>query len=524
MPSLANDPGRHAPIDRRGGHYLCFPDVCRTADGQLLVVYNEFDRHVSTRRKVLARRSPDGRAWSSRILVNAADGHCPRVKVLEDGEVIVLDDSGVFRSVDHGRSFGRHPADGLIHSIPDRPLELGGDRLLTTAHLHRGTHARAKTRQPTTEQMCYRSINRGRSWEALSILAQDRDLVLCEASLVQVGQGRILAFLRENSFVGEPMYLCESQDEGRTWSLPRPTPIIGHRPCAGLLPSGRLLITYRDVGPHFGLKAWLTDSVKNLGGDLGDFLPHGLHPDPGSLSFSPEGMTVTTGPDAPVRFLLRPMTDPETARAELNFTVSVDRAEECALALRFGVWWRLYPDRIEAEEPEDQEDGQARETIALAGAAALTPGRSHDLRLVYEPGRCLLHVDGHLALTLPVDPGQADTRIIGLGCRDVKRDNAGQSLWQALSLRVCEPRYLREYDWSWTPDQGPPDAGLEACTLLLRDARGLTSGDFGYSGWTTLPDGRIFCASHWTDPAEPRYESGLGSEVWGTWFTEDDFA
>jgi hypothetical protein len=547
MPSLAHAPERHAPIDRRPGHYLCFPDVCRAADGQLVAVYNEFDRHVATRRKVLARRSPDGgRTWGSRIILNAADGHCPRATVLSDGEIVVLDDSGVFRSLDHGRSFASHPHDGLTHAIPDRPLELSGERLLTAGHLHRGTHARARTRQPTTEQMCYRSGNRGRTWEALSVLAHDRDLVLCEASLVPLGRGRILAFLRENSFVGEPLYRCESLDNGRTWSLPRPTPVVGHRPCAGLTPSGRLLITYRDVGPRFGLRAWLADPD-----DPGDFLPHGLRPDPGSLTFTRAGMRVKTGPDAPVRFLLRPLTDPDTARAELTFALSVDRAEEKALAVHCGGWWRIFPDRVDIEEPEardpdrtgtgPEESGRrpaedrpwaSPDSGPGAGASDGEPGprstplgrgRTHELRFRYEAGRCVLAVDGETRLTRRVDPAQADARIIGLGCRDTARDNAGSSLWKAISLRIAEPRYLREYAWSWKPGDGTPDAALESSTLLLREARGLTSGDFGYSGWTTLADGRFFCAHHWSDPAAPGYVSGERSEVWGVWFSEEDF-
>ncbi|NSW54433.1 MAG: hypothetical protein HPY44_00350 [Armatimonadetes bacterium] len=41
-------------------------------------------------------------------------------------------------------------------------------------------------------------------------------------------------------------------------------------------------------------------------------------------------------------------------------------------------------------------------------------------------------------------------------------------------------------------------------------------GDFGYSGWVQLPDGRIFCAAHYRG-------SHAYSYISGTWIKEGDF-
>ena len=72
------------------------------------------------------------------------------------------------------------------------------------------------------------------------------------------------------------MYAVLSEDGGATWTLPRPTPLIGHRPTLGLTRAGNLLVTYRNVGPDPGTAAW-SGSVEEL---LTDFTVAGRVPDP----------------------------------------------------------------------------------------------------------------------------------------------------------------------------------------------------------------------------------------------------
>jgi sialidase-1 len=52
--------------------------------------------------------------------------------------------------------------------------------------------------------------------------------------------------MRENSRRGWPAFKSLSRDGGRSWAGPYETLMGGaHRPTAGLLPSGRILVTYR---------------------------------------------------------------------------------------------------------------------------------------------------------------------------------------------------------------------------------------------------------------------------------------
>lgn len=511
MPTLSRRAERHVVIDRRPGHYLCFPDVCRADDGRLLVAYNEFDRHVGTRRRLLLRESADhGRSWSEPRILRAENGHCPRFSRLSSGQMTLSDDAGslLFWSANQGRDWCSQHMAGVSHGLLDRILELDADTLLLTGHAARGGVALPATRQPLIEQMVYRSTNRGQTWAPWTVLARDPNLMLCEASMVRLPDGTILALMRENSFVYEPMYACVSTDDGDTWSEPRPTPLIGHRPTLGLTSGGGLLATYRNLGPDGGTAAWL-GSVEEL---CSDFMVHGLAPSPGNPALTEDGLLIrnANGPEAPARYALRPITDPQRAVAELEARVLCRAAETNGCGLRFGVWWKIFPDRIVAELPD-------------AEPVRLRRGRFQNIRLVYAGGVVSLFVNGRPRQEISVDARAADTRPMVFGTRHASEENGGEHVWQSLRLRITEPRYDRTYRWDWNAGQGLPDAQARARVLELANDRKASPPDYGYSGWCELPDGRFFCVFHHGGGDSPDYRPGFSSHVRGCWFEASDF-
>lgn len=509
MPSLDGLPDRHVVIDRREGQYLSFPDVRLTKTGRLVCVYREADKHVAARSRLLAKTSSDlGRTWSDPVVVRAGSGHCPRLTVFEDGRLVVVDDmtQSLYVSRDDGESFSPQPYQGMVTTLTDRILELTPGKWLTTGHTHRGAIAQPAIRQAPSEQMAYRSEDDGRTWTAWSVIAFDRNLVLCEGSITRLVDGRLLCLMRENSFVYEPMYFSLSDDEARTWSLPRPTPLIGHRPCVDTLEDGRLLVTYRNVAPEGGTAAWL-GALEELDRD---FAVHAWRPDPANPIITPRGLLIenASGHESAVRYALRPMTDATRARARLDVEVLVEQAEENACALHFGQWWRLTPGRLHPEH---------------GPSIALPIGAFASLSFRYEPGLVRAFVDGKPVAAVRVDPRQADTRAILAGCSALKKDNGGRHFWRRMELAISEPAYDREYLWRWDHTQGHPDAWARAHVLELENDRLATSGDFGYSGWTRLPDGGMFCAYHHAGGDDPEYRSGFCSHVRGVKFYESDF-
>ncbi len=509
MPSLSHIQARHVVIDKRPGHYLCFPDVLATTTGRLLCVYRQADQHVATRSALLAAHSDDqGRTWSPPRFLSLGTGHCPRLTQLDDGRIVAIDDASqsLYWSMDDGCTFLRQPVTGVL-PIPDRIIPLRPNLWLSTGHVHHGSQANPKIRQAPSQQLSMASTNEGSSWQNYSVVACDPHLVLCEASITRLPDDRLIALLRENSFVYEPMYFCLSEDNGSTWDLPHPTPLIGHRPCLGVTAGGKLLVTYRNVAPSGGTAAWL-GSLEELDQD---FAVHGLHPAQDVPVLTPEGLLVqnSEGPEAPVRYALRPITDPERACADLRVEMRIEEAQDKACALHFGMWWRLFPDRIEP--------GKDLPPIPL------NPGAPVVLHLRYTPGQVALEVNGVPAGDYPVDPRLADTRAILVGNASIRENNGGKYWLRSMALNIVEPRYERDYSWSWDHTQGHPDAWAMARVLELAEDRQANSGDFGYSGWSQLPDGQYFCAYHHAGGSEPEYRPSFSSHIRGTWFADSDF-
>jgi len=256
--------------------YQAFPDVALLPSGDLLAVWRESDAHVPRWTRLMLARSADGGAtWDSPAPLAAAglddDGwvwNCPRVGVLSDGRVEVHCDrrddprehacrweNWIWWSADEGRTWSAPRDLGCWGLVPDRLLELPGGDLLLGLHYHpRGEAARLK-------QVVYRSADGGATWSGETVIADVERYLLCEGSLIRLTSGELLCFMRENSGQGHPTFVSRSRDDGRSWSPLEETDMIGHRPVAGQLPSGKVLVTYRDVGGSRSVCAWLGDSA-----------------------------------------------------------------------------------------------------------------------------------------------------------------------------------------------------------------------------------------------------------------------
>ena len=476
------------------------------------MVYRETDGHVAKRSKLLLKASEDqGVTWSQARVLNAAGGHASRINVLSDGQVAVLNESPsiIYWSMDHGVTWSTPSPKGIGHCVPDRLLELDTETFLTTGHVHRGEVALPGINQAPVEQMVYLSEDRGQSWRALTIMANDPRLVLCEASMTRLPDGRLLALMRENSGVFEPMYACLSLDQGRTWSEPVPTPLIGHRPCMGLTKDGRLLVTYRNTAPDGGTAAWLGTEEELLGEG---FQVHGLVSDPAAVTLASEGLRIDTqgGRDSCALYCLRPITEPPRARVVLEADVRVIEGERNGCGLRLGAWWRIRSDRIEPD-------------IKGARPLKLPPDSMNRIRLEYEAGVVTVFVNNRRKRSYRVDKESIRTRPILFGNASSDKENRGQSVFACLRLRVEEPRYGRVHDWEWTPDKGLPDAWVRERVLELQNGGKAAAVDYGYSGWIETAPGEFLCAYHHENGLDDDYEPWMCSHVAATRFYSSDF-
>jgi BNR repeat-like domain len=100
------------------------------------------------------------------------------------------------------------------------------------------------------------SSDRGESWAAPIAAASEPGKAFEEPCALVLPSGRILMLLRENR--SRHLHQVVSDDGGRSWSRPEPTPIDGYPPHLLLLADGQILCTYGYRRPDYSIRAVLS--------------------------------------------------------------------------------------------------------------------------------------------------------------------------------------------------------------------------------------------------------------------------
>ncbi len=258
-------------VSRDEAIYEAFPDVIDAADGTLVCVFTECTHHRDRTgaRLCLSRSRDGGRTWSPKTYLTEpgtkeANYNCARLSRLPDGRLVLVCDfvtrppegerSAVVRmwiSRDGGETWDGPedtPAEGIV---PDRIVVLDTGRWLLAAHFDCGETGKLA-------QYVWYTDDEGKTWSPRITVASDPRYKLCEASMLPLGGGDVVCFMRENSGQGRDGLKAISHDGGETWEGVYPVPIPGmYRPTAGFLPDGRILITFRfHPGGPGGLGIW----------------------------------------------------------------------------------------------------------------------------------------------------------------------------------------------------------------------------------------------------------------------------
>ncbi len=285
-------------ISRDDSIYEAFPDIALTQSGKLVCVFAECTHHADrSYTRIMVTVSGDrGRSWShKRAITEATHGlpkfwNCPRITQLRDGRLAVLVDklldteksaspeqclNYLLFSRDEGETWSdpiETPARGIV---PDRLLELDDGRWIISCHF-------SDHQFGYLVQRLWYSDDQGSSWMGPVTLARQEGLNLCEVSILPV-KDKLVAFLRENSFQGWDCYKTISADGGKTWGEVTAFPLPAcHRPVAGFLNDGRILITHRYMQGGKGWTGWWTQNLFAALTDV-DFSPcsnSGFRPHP----------------------------------------------------------------------------------------------------------------------------------------------------------------------------------------------------------------------------------------------------
>ena len=294
---------RNVTVARDDNLYEAFPDVCLLPTGKLLCLYRESDTHVAGTSRIMLTESEDrGHSWSEprpfdvrrSFAENRSVWHDPRITRLDDGRLVVNGLTQVFPdeaesetfpesrscyqtylwfSEDEGKTWTQPHLTEIEGLCSGRVLVLRDDLWLLAMR-------RASIRFPGAMrvQVAY-SFDGGLSWPMSAMVAEQDGFMHDESSIAPLPDGSLVCVMREERHTTLPSHYVISEDQGRTWSKPRPSPFYGDRPAVGLLQSGLLLVTYRNVEPAPGEKklkagrnpgtwAWLGDlmGLKGAGG------------------------------------------------------------------------------------------------------------------------------------------------------------------------------------------------------------------------------------------------------------------
>ena len=250
-------------ISRDDSVYECFPHLCRTESGRILLTYRESNGHVASDfSRLIVRYSDDaGKSWSDRNVItetHISSGpvcvcNCPKIQQLKDGRILLICDRYDYPpgewyvetqarltfwfSDDEGGSFSE-PEDTVVRGIcPDEVSELpDGQWLVLTA---------VRDSQDHILQMLTISRDKGQTWEEPYPLIRNLDYELDEGSIVPRPGGELVSYLRDDS--GRPLQKMISKDCGITWEGPFDTlnPAAIGMPIARLTQDNLVLVSGR---------------------------------------------------------------------------------------------------------------------------------------------------------------------------------------------------------------------------------------------------------------------------------------
>ncbi len=250
--------------------YEAFPDVVQTDSGKLICVFTECGVSHECRdgsRLVTVESTDRGRTWSEKKplterMMHGQSFDCARISKLNDGTLTIIcnklhleDESSNLWGNDylymwHGDAEGTDWGEPIILPFggrcPDKVTQLKNGRLIVSAQQIR--ERGEEFWSVMWEQFLWYSDDNGKTWSDKITVGSSKEYSLCEGSIIEYGDGILICFMREETFQGLPIMKTISRDNGESWEPVHKSGLDGgHRPIAGFLQSGDVMVTYRFI-------------------------------------------------------------------------------------------------------------------------------------------------------------------------------------------------------------------------------------------------------------------------------------
>ncbi|HPJ76518.1 MAG TPA: sialidase family protein, partial [Clostridia bacterium] len=208
--------------------YEAWPDIVKTKSGKLVCVFSECKHHGDRdQARIVYKESLDkGKTWSDKTALtekSTSDNYynCARISKLPDDTLVIIADyvikneshnakTYLWKSIDDGKTWKGPfdtPSQGIV---PDKLLVLKSGRWILSSHF-------LDISINKLVQYLWYSDDSGITWSDRITVAKDEKYNLCEASILEVEDNVLIAFLRENSWEGYDCFKAFSYDGGETW-------------------------------------------------------------------------------------------------------------------------------------------------------------------------------------------------------------------------------------------------------------------------------------------------------------------
>ena len=264
---------KHIVVDKEEGVYLGHPTTHLLDDGKTIIAV--YPKGHGRGGIVLKKSTDGGLTWGDRLPTPTSwesSLEVPTLFPVEDaaGQKKLIMFSGLYPArMAVADEYGKNWSEleiigdwgGIVVMGDVVPLRTGKGHYMAMFHDDgrfitkdgRSIEEKARTENNQSRFILYKtfSYDGGMSWTYPQEVFDARIIHLCEPGIIRSPDGKQIAvLLRENSRRMNS-HIIFSNDEGKTWTTPRPLPnaLTGDRHQAIYLPDGRLFISFRDLTP-----------------------------------------------------------------------------------------------------------------------------------------------------------------------------------------------------------------------------------------------------------------------------------
>jgi hypothetical protein len=244
-------------IDKNSDLYLCFPDIIKslTNPNTFFMVYRSGNGHHPTFSSLVLKKSVDsGRSWETvREIRLTLEQHgkvwnCPRLSYCNEKLYIICDTkNGTYeRSAQFQTVFLILENEGENIGILDTPIPgMVPDKIIPFQGKYYCANHKIKNERNELIQLVSWSKN-GDLWYNTNIMAHSYKRQFCEASVVNMNDKYLIAYLRDNSGHKRNVYTVRSTN-GIEWTEPVKLNIFGQRVTALKHTDERVVGAFRNT-------------------------------------------------------------------------------------------------------------------------------------------------------------------------------------------------------------------------------------------------------------------------------------